>query len=384
LRQEFQEATEAFEKIDKASVRVEAGAMVETDPEALAIADNFEVTKAKIAALKQKYTGLTIAGIEDRKGYEMVHAARMELRGYRTATEKIRKALKEESLARGRKIDSVAKELTGLLLEIETPLDAEESRIDAERERIKQEKQREADAKLQKRIEALQAVGAPFVLSELVQMTDTQFGFVLASATDAWEAKEAARKDAEAKAKAFEEQQAREAAERAERERKEREAKEAAEAAERARIKAEQEAEAKRLAEEREAIRKEREAIEAQKRAQEQQAREQRIREEEAAKAKAEAERKAREEAEAKERAAAAEKARQEAEAKRLAEIEAARPDADKIRALAQVVREIALPKLSTPAGQTAITEIEGWIARLAKSIDGKADTLSPITPKAP
>lgn len=366
LRREFEEAT----------ARAEAAPPVaeEVDTEALAIVDNFEVTKAKIAALKARYSGLTIAGLEDRKGYEAVHAARMELRGYRTGTEKIRKALKEESLARGRKIDSIAKEITALLLEIESPLDAEESRIDAERERIKAEKQKETEAKIQRRIDILQKYGQPFTLAEVTQMTDTAFGFLEATAKEGFEAREAQRIAAEAAlAKQKAEQEAREAAER--------KAKEEAEAAERARlekVRQEQAEEAKRIEAEREAIRKEREAMEAEKRKAEQAAREKQIAEEAAAKAKADAERIAREEAERKAREKAEAEARQKA-------AEAARPDAEKILALAKVIQEIALPKLSTDAGRAAMTEIDSQIGKFVAYLEAKAKALAPIfNPSAP
>jgi len=361
MRQEFQEAEEALEVAPAPAV---------VDPEVLAIADNFEVTKSKITAMKQACMGLTIAGIEDRKGYDLVHARRMEVRDARTGVDKIRKALKEGVLARGRKIDSVAKELTSLLVEIEEPLEAEEKRIDAEKERLKAERQREADAKLQKRIEALQAVGAPFVLSEITIATDAQFGFILASATEAFEAKEKLRLEAEA-ALARQQEESRQAAAKAQAE------KEEAERIERAQVAKQAEENAKAAAAleaERAKLKADQDAFEAQKRAQEQAAREEQARKDGEAKAKAEAEREA-----------AAEKARQEAEAKARLAAEAAKPDAEKIRALAKVIREIGLPKLSTDAGRATMTEIDASIGKFAKFIEGKADALSPIiNPFAP
>lgn len=363
MRQEFQEAVDVVEET------IPAQAPAVADPEVLAIADNFEVTKAKIAAMKQACAGLTIAGIEDRKGYDLVHSRRMEVRNARTGVEKIREALKESVLARGRKIDSVAKELKGLLLEIEEPLEAEEARIDAEREKLKAQKQAEAAAKIQARVDAFQKVGAPISLAEIANMTDIAFEFALASATEAWEAKEKLRIAAEealakqeAERKAAEEKAAQERAqaEKAERERL-------------AKVKAEQDAEAKRLADERATMQKEREAFEAEKRAREQAAREEKIRKEEAEKAKAKAQQ------EAKEAAERAERERVEANARARA-IEAARPDADKLRALALVLRDTAFPKLSTEAGKAAMVEIENGFTRLAAFIEKKADGLAPIT----
>lgn len=356
LRQEFEDAVYAVEE------SIPAAPPAQVDPEALAISDNFEITKAKIEAMKQACAGLTIAGIEDRKGYDLVHSHRMQVRDARTGVDKIRKALKEGVLARGRKIDSVAKELTALLVEIEEPLEVEEKRIDAERDRIKAEKQREADAKLQKRIEELQAFGQPFTLAELTLMTDTQYGFLRATAEDAFKAREALRIEAETAlakvradeaAKAEAERKAKEEAERIERERV------AAQAAENAKA-------ASALEEARAALRKEQEEFDAKRRAQEQAAREEQARKDGEAKAKADVEAKA-----------VADKAKSEAEAKRLADIQAASPDADKIFTLAMEVDAWNLPQVSTEAGRNVVAEIENARGRFAAFIRSKAASLT-------
>jgi DNA repair exonuclease SbcCD ATPase subunit len=367
MRQEFQEAVDVVEET------IPAQAPAVADPEVLAIADNFEVTKAKIAAMKQACAGLTIAGLEDRKGYDLVHSRRMEVRDARTGVDKIRKALKEGVLARGRKIDSVAKELTSLLVEIEEPLEAEEKRIDAEREKLKAQKQAEAAAKIQARVDAFQKVGAPISLAEITLMTDIAFEFALASATEAWEAKEKLRIAAEealakqeAERKAAEEKAAleRAQAEKAERERLDK-------------VRAEQDEMARKLAQQKAELDRQAAEIQAKKDAQEREAREEKIRKDAAEKAKAKAEQDAKDATERAER----ERVEQEAKAKA---IEAAKPDADKIRALARVLREIAFPNMATEAGRLTMSEIVSNVARLANNIEGKANTLSPITPKAP
>ena len=76
---------------------------------------------AGIDALRQKYEGrvydvTTTAGMKDAK------IARAEVRGQRTELEKIRKAIKAPVIDRGRLIDSEAKRINAVLLEIEDPI----------------------------------------------------------------------------------------------------------------------------------------------------------------------------------------------------------------------------------------------------------------------
>lgn len=356
-----EEIRRAAEDLEFAPVEVQ-----EMDPVVADIAKRYPVTDAVIADLKSKFASLDIAGVEDKKGYAQVHDARMTVRNLRTDVERKRKALKEDSLEYGRKVDAEAKRITKLLEEIETPLEAKEKAIDAELERIKQEKQREKDAMIQRRIDALTAVGHPVNLSEIAQMNETVFQMVLKTATEAFEERERLRIAAEAalaEKRAEEERKAKEEAE----------AKAAAEKAERERLAAEN----ARLEAQRAALRKEQEEFEAKRRAQEQADRDRRIAEEAAAKAKAETERKAQEEAAKKEREAkeAAERAKAE-EAQRKAR-EAARPDAEKILALAETIRGTAFPKMASPDGERVMAEIVEGVGRMAKFIEAKANSIS-------
>lgn len=364
LRQEFQDAADAAEG---------EFSPVEVDAVTLDLVKRYNVADEKIAELREKFMPLTIAGVEDRRGYDMVHSARMEIRDLRVTVEKTRKALKEDALEYGRKVDREAKRIASQLAPIEDHLEAQEKAVDAEREKIKAQKQAEAAALLQKRIEALQAVGHPVNLAEVTLMTEAQFGFVLESAKEAWQAKEKLRIEAEAalakqeaERKAAEEKAAQEraAAEQAERERMEK-------------VRAEQEAMARKLAEQKAELDRQAAEIKARQEAQERAAREEEIRQKAAADAKAKAEREAQEAAER------AERERAEANARARA-IEAARPDADKLRALALTIRDTALPKLTTEAGKVAMAEIENGFTRLAAFIEKKADGLAPFTPKAP
>lgn len=366
LRQEFEDAVETVE-----ANTVQVRPHFPTD-----VMEKFHATEADLQNMATRYSGLKINGMADRAGYAVAHAARMELRDARILIDKTRKAETAEAQTYIKTCNAVAKYLTNIIAPTEDALSAEEAAYDAEVEAEKGRKQAEAAAKLQKRIELLQEYGQPFNLAELTLMTDTQFGFLAATAEEGWKAKEALRIETERKAKEFEE---------AEKQRQLAEIARALEieaALELSRKAKEEELaeEAKRLAAEREALRKEREAVEAAKAAQAQRERDEVIAKAAADRARAEAEQAAKDEAARKDREALNEKARQEAEAKRAKEIEAAKPDAEKVRALAKTIREIALPKLSTDAGRVTMTEIETQVGKFAKFIESKADTLAPVT----
>jgi colicin import membrane protein len=363
MRDDVQEQIrQAAEDLEFAPVEVQ-----EIDPVLADIAKRYPVTDAAIAELKAKFAPLDIAGVEDKKGYALVHDARMTVRGLRTDVERKRKALKEDSLEYGRKVDAEAGRIKKLLEPLEESLEAEEERIDAEKEAIRAAAQKEKDAELQRRVDALNAVHHPYNIGDLAAMPATAFALVLATATEAHELREKERLAAEAalaEKRAEEERLAREQAE----------AKAAAEKAERERLAAER---AKLDAEQAE-FRRQQEEFQAQRRAQEQADRDKRIAEEAAARAKAEAERQAAEEAARKEREAkeAAEAATQ-AEARRQAAA-AARPDADKLLGLAETLRGTAFPKLATAEGQKVITETALLVAKVVKYVEDKAAALSP------
>ena len=348
------------------------------------LVEKFQITEDKINELADKYLPLKISGVADKFGYGVVHAGRMEMVGFRLAVDKTRKNLNDKAQTWIKTVNAEAKRLAGLMAPIEAHLDAEESAYDLEIEKIKAEKQKAADELLQNRISALQAVGAPFQVSELVQMRGDAFDFLLATATDAWKAKEALRIENEAKVKAYEEQQAKAAAEAKEAERIEKERADQAAAEQLERTRKEQAAEAARLA----AVKAEQDAqtanlkaqqdkIDADRRAIEQAQRDEQIRKDAEAKAKADAERKAAEEIARKEREAAETTARAEAEAKRQATIEAAKPDAEKLAKLAGTVDALVMPDMTTEAGQAVAMEIKAAAVKFAAYIRAKAEGLT-------
>lgn len=97
----------------------------------------FDRVDAGIAALAQKYGGVAFA-VDGTKGMQEAKDARLAVRGPRYAVETARKSAKTPLLELGREIDARAKGITGRLLEIEGPIDdqikAEEDRREKERE----------------------------------------------------------------------------------------------------------------------------------------------------------------------------------------------------------------------------------------------------------
>lgn len=313
----------------------------------------YSVTAAEIEAKRAEYAALSC---DTSKGYEEVRLAIASVREARVAVEKRRVELKADALAYGRLVDSRAKELTSLLVEIEEPLKAKKQAVDDEKARVRAEAEAAKLAAIEAEIRAKR------------EQEESQ----LRAAREVEEkrlAEERAALEAE-RAKLAESQAALEAARKAEADRIE-----AAARAERERVEAERVAEEARLAEarraEEERQRAERERIAAERAAEEAKLAEARRAEEERLAAEREnlaAERRAEEERqlaarlaiEAERRAVAAEREAQERaelerQAKARAEQEAAererreaelRPDLDKVAAFAKKIRALKAPVL--------------------------------------
>lgn len=314
----------------------------------------FSPSDAAIAKMAEQYMVLRIDGIDDKKGFDIVHKARMDVKNHRVAVEKKRKELKADAWAYGKMVDSEAKRLTAMLEPIEEHLAAEEQAVLDEKARIQREKEEAAQRVLDERVAALQAVGVTPSVGLVRAWSDEQYAEQLATATRIYEeekakaeaeAEERARKEAE-EAEARRKEQERLAAERAEVERqraemeaqrqKEEEARRAEREAMEAELRKQEALRMEREAEEQAKLRAEREKLEAERRKLEQEQRER----EAAERARLEMEERLRREAE--------EKARREAEAeaerKRLEELA---PDKEKLEALAKAVTNTAIPSFS-------------------------------------
>lgn len=287
----------------------------------------FIPTDAAISAMSAEYMPLVINGLEDTRGFELVHAARMKVKNLRVRVDKVRKDLKQDALEWGRKVDAEAKRITALLEPIETHLQEEEDAIEREKERIRNAERLREEAEAKAKADA-----------------------------------EAARIKAEQEAEAARVK--------------------AIQDAENARLKAE----AARLAEQQRKIDEERQAIEAEKKrladieaARQREIENERIRKEAAEKSRIETEQRiAREAAEAKAKAEAealAAKQRAEAEEASRLRAEAMRPDREKLLSVVSVVRGVAVPVVSDAsqdyanAVQTALTQCADRIASIVSEM---------------
>jgi len=298
----------------------------------------FSPSDAAIAEMADKYLPLTIKGLDDRKGYAEVHAARMIVRGKRTEVERVRVDLKRDALEFGRKVDAEAKRITALLEPIENHLAEQESVIDRTRERIKNAE--------------IEAARAKAEAEELARRQAEEAR--IAAERAAKEAELQAERDRLAEERAeMERERLRVAAELMEQRRRVDE--------ENARIAAAQKLEADRLEAIARVQREAQEKIDAENRRVEQEAANKR-RAEELERIHKESAETARKEAEARIKREAEEKQAKLIETERKAKaraekLEAAKPDVEKIRAMGSLLRSIPLPVVK---GKEALEFIDG------------------------
>ena len=338
-------------------------------------------TETAIAELREQYMGLAIAGPEDRKGFLAVSEARKDVKARRVKVEHARKALNEDALTYQRLVNAEAKRITAMLEPIETYLEQQEDAYNAAKERIKAEAEAARKAKLQARVDAIQAVRGAVPLAVLEALTDEQFAAELSKATEADNARKA-QEEAAAKAEADrqaeaerlrKEQEAQLAAERAKLE-AERKAQEELQRIEREKIEAERrkadeeaaaerakQAEAKRLIDEErrkleaEKARLEREEFERQAKAKAEQEAREKVAREQAEQARLEAERKEREAAEAARR-------------------EAMKPDIVKLREYAAALEAVPIPSVTDEDGYQVVHHANWEVERICERIEKWCD----------
>ena len=178
-----------------------------------------EYTDEAIAILSDDYLKRKVSDLDDKEGLELVHTARMDIKGRRVSVTKLGKELRDVASAEVKEYcASVLKEerrIVALLEPIETHLETEENRIKDEKERIKNEARLKEEAKVRERTDRLFALGMTwngvayvaleFTLpQELMKAaTDEQFETFYEKIRDAM-AKEIERKAAEEKARELE------------------------------------------------------------------------------------------------------------------------------------------------------------------------------------
>jgi len=337
------------------------------------ISEGFQEAFAQAEQWREKALAIRVTSLADKEAMKQAREMRLALKNIRVGGEKSKTALKADILTMGRAIDGVYALLLAAIQPLERHLEEQEKFAERLAEQERQRRLAERTEALQPYLEAGQAVPA------LDVMTDDQFAKYLADAKLLHAAKIEAAQRAEA------ERIAREQAEAAERERmrlenvrlkQEADAREAALVAERKAAE-----EAARVAAEK--ARKEREAVEAQAAA-ERKAAEAKLAAERAAAEKA---RLAAEEAARKERAAIQaiadnnrkerEAAEKELAAKQAAEAKAAAaPDKTKLRTIADSVRAIQMPTVSTPEASAILADIDAKREAFAKWIIAQISNL--------
>lgn len=161
--------------------------------------NNFDIEQfnpgvAELTALATSYRGLSIAGIEDEAGYELVHRARIDLRNKRVAIQKTGKSLREDANAFAKKVIEREKELIALVEPIEIELSDKQEAIDLEIERQKRL------AFLPERIEKMNGIKTPYSETALLSMDEEAFTAYFNDAKTKWlEAKENALKQEQAR-----------------------------------------------------------------------------------------------------------------------------------------------------------------------------------------
>lgn len=334
----------------------------------------FNVADSAIAEMGAKYLPLVINGIEDKVGFQMVHAARMEVKRTRLEVEKTRKDLKADALRYSQAVDGEARRITALLEPIESHLEGQELAVIQEKERLKKAEEMRLDKLAQERVDAMQSFGVGLSFMVARGMTNEAFTDALRIAKEQAEVESAQRKKAQEEAARDAER--REIERKAEEERLAEQRRKDAEARammQKAHEEAQAEIEAQRrkLAAEREALEKEIRKIEAQKAEKARQEELERWAKEAAEKAVLEAQEKAKAESEAREKAEA------EAEAHRL-HLEAIKPDKIKLKSWATEIHEMVGPDVTTDAGKKIVTEtykrlmsLERWMRKEILAMEG-------------
>lgn len=293
---------------------------------------------------KAKAESLVVTSADQKKEMAEARVARIELKKLRVESDKIRKALKEDSIRYGKAVQGVYNVIEYLIKPIEEHLLQQERFVEIqEANRIEALRQvRNAEAERYQDF-------LPYGL-DLGPMSEEDYSRLIEGAKMQQQAK------IEAEKKAEEERIARAEAEKEERKRI---------AAENLRLKKE--------AEERERKAK----IEAEKRAKEEAARLKKEAEE-----KKKQEEKLRKEREERERIQAELKAKEEAEAKAKKEAEEREwqarmaPDKAKLKALAVLINQIELPTLQTKEGEKIIGNIRGLLNKVSNYAQEQADKL--------
>ena len=128
----------------------------------------FDPNLAALTEIADSYRSLTIAGIDDKDGYDKVHAARMDLKARRVTVEKTAKAARQKAVDFQKNVIAHEKQLIAIIEPLELSLHTMENSIDEEKERIKRR------ALLPERREKCEAIGLTLVLDDTLLSMDPE------------------------------------------------------------------------------------------------------------------------------------------------------------------------------------------------------------------
>lgn len=162
----------------------------------------YQITKEQIKKAVETASLVTVEGPEDKKGMAVARENRLSLQKMRTTIEAKRKELKADALAYGRKVDSVAKELTAIITPEEQRLKELEETAAREAERLAELEKQAREVENKRRCDLLAKIGVMVPVIELQFMDAVAFeAFYLGKKAD-FDAAKKAEEEAEAARKA--------------------------------------------------------------------------------------------------------------------------------------------------------------------------------------
>jgi len=110
-----------------------------------------------IAQMRSQYLSLTVNGVDDKEGLQVVTEARKDVKKLRCAIEKRRKELKADADRFGKAVNTEANRLKEMIEPIESYLIDQETSVQRELDRLAAEAEAAKQAKIQQRIDRLNA-----------------------------------------------------------------------------------------------------------------------------------------------------------------------------------------------------------------------------------
>jgi len=137
---------------------------------------DFDQFQDSVNALSERVMPLKVVDAADKKGYEIVRAARIGVKNLRVKIDKTHKRLKANSLEYGRKVDAIAKLLKEKILPFEFHLETQETfYIEAVAKR-KAEEAAIRERELNRRVDLLMSYGVvPSSMVAIQEMTPEEF-----------------------------------------------------------------------------------------------------------------------------------------------------------------------------------------------------------------